>query len=322
MGKGKSKSNLNWKQIVIPVVITAIATLVVSIAAPLVLDYFKTPEYKLQYYTQDTLPFKTQTTEMASYQVTIKNEGTKVAENIVCRVFINGATVDQNAFLSDYPLTYNQTVTGDTLVLTVDNMNPQESGTIYLLANSQHELPKQPEVQVRAIGILGVKASLTDSQDSFSWELILSIASVVGFVGILSSRLVFRKTEKNEDFDDLRQNECLGYLCGIHDLSTEAKRYYDTSIHVFYRSESDRLTTIAVENQSDRKKILNMLIDLLKYRNDISDDSKAIINFNIAKILKVDGKDAGSKDYLEKAKRLAPKIVGARLKIDPTFKVP
>lgn len=323
MSKGGTSSGVKWKYIIIPIIITAIATLIVTIAAPIVIDYFKTPDFKLQYYVQDTLPFKTQTTEIASYQVMVKNEGAKVLEDIVCQIHIPGATINQSNFLSEFPLDFSQNCTANSLTLKIANLNPQETGTIYILATSENQLPTQPNIQLRAKGASGAKAPSTDNQEASPWYYNLATVGIPLTVGLASVILLLKrelKPEPDHKKIEENQNQCLGYLCGVHELFPEMERYYNTSTKSSYRSESDRLTALAVKDPRNRKKILQVLISLLEYDGNIAEESKAVIHYNIAKIFKADRNSVEEKAHLEEAKKMAPEIIESRLKVDPYFK--
>jgi len=96
------------KNILIPIVLTAIATFIVALAAPIAVNYFKTPELKLQYYVQDTLPFKTESQEIAIYQVELKNEGSKLLEGISCRITVTSGKINQTSISSSDIIQYDK----------------------------------------------------------------------------------------------------------------------------------------------------------------------------------------------------------------------
>lgn len=322
MSKKESSDGLKWKLIVIPIVLSAIATLIVAIIAPIVVEYFKTPELKLEYYVQDTIPFKTQTQETASYQVMIENAGTKSLEDIVCQILFPNAQINQSAFFSNTLLHHNETISGGSLTVSISDMNPQETATIYALATSTQQLPNQPDIQIRAKGVSGVQGSIDNEGESIPWYLTLATTITLFATGIGSARVLFKRESKmkSEKSFEQDQNESLGYLCGIHGLDSEMERYYNTSTKTYYRKEADRLANKAIKNPADSAKIQRVLIDLLKYPENIASASMAIIHFNIAKIAKFNGNADVAKEHIEEATKLCPILVEKRLKIDPVFK--
>jgi len=97
------------------------------------------------------------------------------------------------------------------------------------------------------------------------------------------------------------------------------EKYQNASSEVFYRREADRFAIIAIGNPSERDARLKVLLDLLDFAQ-ISDTSKAIMQFDVAKIYRAKGDSANEKAHLEAAKKLCPKLVEERLKVDPFFK--
>ena len=324
MTKPETSTKINWKIVLIPIVLTAIATLSVTVAAPSVVEYFRTPDLKIQYYVQDTVPFKTQTNELATYQVTIKNEGTKLLENIVCQISFSDAFINQSTFFSEMPLDYNQTISNGLLSTKITNLNPQETAIVYVMATSIEELPKQPKVEVRASGVSGTQGSLTNESPGEPYLAIIGIT-----VGLLSggiSQLILSRFSKKKEKEieavaklDTDQKDNLIYLCGIHGLREEMERYQNLPSEVFYRREADRFSIIAIANPNETDARLGVLLDLLEYA-DIADVSKAIIQFNIGKIYGARGDVTNENAHLEAAKKICPDLVAKRLKIDPFFK--
>lgn len=318
MSKSESTNGIKWKVVIIPIVLSAIATFAVTIVAPFVLDYIRTPELKLQYSVQNTLPFKTQVQEMASYQVMIENAGTKTLDDIYCEIVFSNAQINQSAFFSDSLLEYNQSISDGSLTVNISNLNPQENATIYALATSSQPLPKQPEVHLRARGVTGTLAS-SNEESGLPWYFSPTV-SVLGIAaGLGGAATLFRRQSKGESLD-MEQIDNLGYLCGVHGLYSEMDRYYNSPTRVYYRREADRLATLAIKNPAESGKIKLVLADLLEYVQGITNVSKAIVQYDIAKISKVGGEMAEAKAHLEEAKKLCPKLVEKRLKIDPVLK--
>lgn len=110
-------------------------------------------------------------------------------------------------------------------------------------------------------------------------------------------------------------------MCGIHGLNEDAAQYL-TQIHeTAYWSESDRLTLFAITSKDVEKvkKVKSVLKDLLDYAQ-IADLSRAIINYNLARIALTAGDLEEMRNLLNLAIGVAPKLINKRLKLDPLFK--
>lgn len=80
------------------------------------------------------------------------------------------------------------------------------------------------------------------------------------------------------------------------------------------------MTALSINDAQQRKKVIQILIDLLRNQDGVAQESRAIINYNIAKLFKIEGNAAEEKAHLKEAKKLAPELIDARLKIDPFLK--
>ena len=92
------------------------------------------------------------------------------------------------------------------------------------------------------------------------------------------------------------------------------------SSEVSYWAESDRFAMLAVENPTgeDSERQKQVLKDLLQY-TQVHPSSEGIVHYNIARIAKAQGEDEEADDHLEKAKKLIPKLIETRVKLDPIW---
>lgn len=133
-----------------------------------------------------------------------------------------------------------------------------------------------------------------------------------GTVSALFPALV--KTESRHLGD---QRQILAYLCNVLGLKQQEEEYRSADKKVEYWSESDRLATSALssDSESDQRQIMNLLSSLPEYAA-VTNSSMAIIYLNVARLAGALGEHQKKKKFIEKARRLAPKMIKKRLEID------
>jgi len=316
----------NWRRIVIAAAVTGLFTLVVSLGSGWLLSYIQMREPRLAYTTQDTIPFEGPTENLAIYHVTIENIGLNVAENVVCQISLLDAKILKTSLIAAPGITHNQSISDGSCKVEISNLNPRESVVISVVASSLKRLPTRPQVHLRGKGIVGTEASKRSDTTSsiFSVETIIALSGALAAMAaiIASTRKGLRRillAGPTAAYPDQRQ--ALIFLCGIHGLDSEMQLYRDVSSEVTYWSESDRFSTIAIRNPTgeDANKRRRVLEDLLEYTR-VSEISRGIVHYNIARIMKAQGLNEKAEAYLKKARILAEDEVAKRLKVDPIFR--
>ncbi|MCI3935760.1 hypothetical protein MQX03_01010 [Chryseobacterium aahli] len=133
--------------------------------------------------------------------------------------------------------------------------------------------------------------------------------------------MVRRKVTKIEDDNDKHfgdQNEVIAYLCGIYGLNNQVERYLTLPNITSYWSEMDRLTAIAITSNDINlvSKTIDLIENLIIYAN-MANSSIGIGEYNLAKLYKKSNNQVVSDEKLSLAKEKLPKLIEARLKIDP-----
>lgn len=322
--RGKEETRGNWKQILV----TALIAGVVTVGAGMLLNHFQTREPRLTYSAEDTLPFEGPAENIAIYHVKIESSGKKVVEDVVCQLSFSKATIKQSRAILEPSITYNDIILSNLYRIEIANLNPEENVILSVLASSPEQLPNRPEISLRGKGVTGVEAS-DDIGNGVSWVIIV-LSTIAVFVAtylfIRTSGFLprlgltfFEDSDEPKHHDDQRQ--ILSYLCGVHKLNSEVERYLNMPSEASYWSESDRFAMLAVENPmgEDLERRKQVLKDLLEYAQ-VHRSSEGIVHYNIARIAKAQGKDEEADDHLEKAKRLIPKLIETRVKLDPIWR--
>ena len=218
----------------------------------------------------------------------------------------------------------------DSYRVSIENLNPNEVITISILTTSIESNVQRPEVALRGRGILGSEATVEKVE---KFELLNSpvFAAALSGYSVLVALLIMRKrrtypfAKLGKIFDSEThgddQNEVMAYLFNIHGLPHTAEDYLKRYRIPSYWSESDYIATLAIQDKDQelieiRKKVL---IDLLEYAS-VAPSSEGIIHYNIARVAQYQGNIEEKNRHIEQAKKVIPKLLKTRMKLDPVFK--
>lgn len=304
-------------------ILTALISIAVTVVGGLLLFYFQTKEPQLVYSFEKIPPFESQTEKLNIYHITIENSGDNVAEDIVCQVRILPAIVKEYRVNSETPIQFQDTLGKQEIDIKTSSLNPKESYRVSILATSNGSFPDEPNVKLRAKGINGSKKeSVEKKEEDFGILTILRYLLIIAAAASTLTLLV-RKILMNDDDDTHSgdQNHVIAYLCGIHGLDKQVERYLSLPNQTSYWAEMDRLATIAIatKDQSTVDKLINLIKDLIQYAGMVN-TSKGIGYYNLARLYKFSKDEVNSSKNIEEAKKIIPKLLASRMKLDPLFK--
>lgn len=304
--------NLNWKQILV----SGIVTVMVTIVAGMLLFYLQMREASLTYFVDDTAPFVGDSENLGIYQVTVRNDGKKEIENVIAEISLPGAIVKQKK-VSPKLIVSSEQLVDNVYTVNIQSLNPQETFVISLLASSNNLLPIRPDFTLRGKGVNGKEFESNEAPSPTEENFItIAIAIVAAFAGLLTTLAIRQRTSAFGISFGGEQREVFLYLCGVHKLYSEVEKYSIRQSRTSYWSESDRFAALALENlDTESEKRKKVLIDLVEYAN-MAKSSKGIVYYNIARIAKAQENDQEAKEFLEKAKKIVPKLIDKRINLD------
>lgn len=326
-------SSLPWKRIIAGAVITFLITIGSSIA----INYIQTREAKLTYTLSNTIPFPLENREMGIYYTTLTNEGKSPAKGITWYIEISQAVIEQSEIYSDPASEILKTVNNNSITLEIPLLNPSESIEVSLLATSlARSLPFTPIISIRGEGIRGTLKKSTDIGGLFSSEniiiILIAITTAIPILTAILTKTEFKITIKGFKIIELGSEKLIGggdtqdgvlaYLFGIQG-SLKEMEYYNEKSEIAYWKESDRLGNLAETLTEDEVKKILFVLNNIPNIGSITDTSRGIVYYNIAKI------NAHLKNYdlvrdnLTEGEKYCKNIIRKRLEIDPIWgKVP
>jgi len=310
------KSDDNWMSKVIWIFVAALIGAVVYSGFNLATNAMQAKEPKLTYYSSNASVFSGQNIYYAFYDVYIVNSGKAVVDNVAVVIMTPSMTITDSQVTGSVSIPYTHSINKDTLNLQVDELNPSESLKISLFTTGLTSPPNKPNVSLRGSGVTGNESNTyplapqTGLTENLFSVLLTAIIGLGGYILLYRGASNGMYLGKNKE----SQNYVLAYLCGVNGLLVEADTYLKKPIPSQYWAEADHFASQAsVEPNSARSnKLKQVLVDLLNYAQ-VNRMSKALINYDIARIEFAQGKTEEAKQHLLVAKKQAKEIVNFRL---------
>ena len=119
------EEKINWKNKFLTLVIGAIITIATSVVGGLLLNNILTQKTELIYLTEDAIPFKGVSENMAIYTITILNSGSNAINNVICSLSFSNAKIEQHGLNIAPSLNYDETSLNNSYRLSIPDLNPQ-----------------------------------------------------------------------------------------------------------------------------------------------------------------------------------------------------
>jgi hypothetical protein len=172
----KDEKSINWKQIII----TALITAILSLAVGYFLVVVQNKEPKLTYEVIENTNFDGNKTASLIYSVIIRNEGKIYIENIQGLVEIDRGMILDNIIVISKTMKSNVSNNQKSIEFSIPYFNPGEQFKISLVA-SDEQIPPKVSVDIRGSGIVGIlkKEDLLFSDNTTSAFVVNTISFLV-----------------------------------------------------------------------------------------------------------------------------------------------
>ena len=313
---------MNWKSIIA----TAIVTGLVTIGTGMALFWFQKEKIEITYNSIQSFPFDDEKSKLFIEQIEIINSGDKIAENVIFLARYKDAIIQRHKISVDFAIPYNETANNSSVSLNISLLNPGEKITISVLYQSASST--KADITLRAKGALGKEIGKSN-KNSESFVILPLIAAYMGlFAAFLVNkrgRSLFKSVLKNGPIAILaqdRQREIFASKFALLGNASKARYYLNIQERLTYWSEADVLGAEAISSETSddhRQEIVAVLKEIVEQVN-IAPTSKAIVLFNIAKIIKnSSGIEESFEPYIDRAKKIDAEEIERRVKIDRSF---
>lgn len=311
---------MNWKSILA----TGLVTAIVTIGTGVFLFWWQTKEPELTYNYVRSIPFDDSGSQVFIQQFEVSNSGDETAEDITLIVRFPQSQIEKSNIRIDNAIKYQKEIKDDSVTLAITSLNPNEGLSFSVLLKGQLTLASEPEVSLRAKGIVGEKVGSTKSEikPAIGIALIAAYAGIFAFM--LSNKryreifpLVLFKLLRGGSVSTGNQKDNIASLLSLYGFPEKAREYLNYGSVRRYWVEADLIGADAIaSNEQDRKNMLNVLSHLVEEIH-MASQSKAVVHYNIARIQK--SLNLEFQEQLDLAKSIDNKEIDIRLKRDPVF---
>ena len=311
---------MNWKSILA----TGLVTAIVTIGTGVFLFWWQTKEPELTYNYVRSIPFDDSGSQVFIQQFEVSNSGDETAEDITLIVRFPQSQIEKSNIRIDNAIKYQKEIKDDSVTLAITSLNPNEGLSLSVLLKGQLTLASEPEVSLRAKGIVGEKVGSTKSEikPAIGIALIAAYAGIFAFM--LSNKryreifpLVLFKLLRGGSISTGNQKDNIASLLSLYGFPEKAREYLNYGSARRYWVEADLIGADAIaSNEQDRKNMLNVLSHLVEEIH-MASQSKAVVHYNIARIQK--SLNLEFQEQLDLAKSIDNKEIDIRLKRDPVF---
>lgn len=301
------------------ILVTAVITGVVTVGVGMALFYLQQREPRLEFDYAETLAFEGGAETLAIYHVTVANRGRASIDEVIANVSVAPGQIRQARVLSEVGITFEETASGGTYLVSFSFMNPDDVATISVLAAHPTSLPAEPSVSLRGTGTTGVRAN---SEDNSVLGVGSNMLPALGgaYMGLFAVFLMGRGSFSRLLSGRSQVADAI-FVYSLHGLHSESERVA-TLASTTYQAEAERLGAIAAADyanpQADRA--LAALGDLLTFAKHMATSSQAVIQCQIARIAHSQGKPDVAAEAIGRARRLDKSLVEQRVRIDSALK--
>ncbi len=278
------------------IIITAAATLLVTILAGLVLDYFRGRKPKIAYSIKNAVPIEMDGKHVGAYVVSIANISRSVVKDVACHIQAQPARLRDGGITTSQGLQYDVKDDPKGLHLSIPYLNGGDELEITIIAESRDEVPEEPDVAVRSPQEFTLVEQQAKSQ-SFR----------VGFVSATIVATIVVVIVTNLQFSDLytAQKDVLIFSASVAELPTSHEVYYfnQGDLAVVYAS-----TTQEASERDKYRKFLRLVLEQAPY---MVSSSRANLYYSLGKIdLLMGDSDQAGRDFREAVQRSKSTVMG------------
>jgi len=293
------------------IMLTAVATLVVTILAGVALDFLRNRRPKIGYAVKDAIPIDLGDKQVGAYVVELYNVSKSVVKDVTCHIQAYPASLRNGGVSTNQGLEYAVTDSENSLQIAIPYLRAGDELKATVVAEARHYLPSKPEVAIRspqeltvALGEYGLQSKKT--QRGY-YLFAAAVASFVSAVFMIVEATVFTPTPK----DTLTFAASVAGLPHFADL-------YATSSDANYFNQGDLAfaRAAASADRSEIERYRKFLSTILRADTRMMSSSRANLYYCLGKIDLLLGDNEQALHDFREAQIHSKATVEAKIKVD------
>jgi len=194
------------KGAIIRIAVGIFVGIVVLTAGGVIKDKWFTERAQLCYTGNYTSTSTSDDQKSVIYNVIISNTGELSVPDVVCHMWVPSATLADVIINADPTIKQNNTILGDSLVINIDELNPDDTVIISVRASSSTTLQSSPEIHLRGKGITGVALTSAEVRTPKGPPLIVMIIeTIIGIMLLVATIVLIVLTAKIDDKNERKK---------------------------------------------------------------------------------------------------------------------
>lgn len=298
------------------IILTGIISLIVGVSGGLIVNYFTERKAGLEYDIVSSSLFAGQTQRVAIVGLNVTNPGAKEVEDINCQIEFGNSNITELKVVGLNPSAYNTKISNNRLDLKAPYLNPRESFSIQLLLGTTETELKPPLISIRGRGVTAYQKPTISEKRKISQIISLLAAAFSALLPLIAIRRILPRfffTKRHRD----DQRDIFAFVLGVNGFYAEAEAIRNSVRSLSYWSESDRLAErcLISKDVSTIERGISCLRHLLEYAG-MSDTSRLIVHYNIARLAAAKGDNTLVNDHLKVARKGKHAVIEKRIAFD------
>lgn len=292
------------------ILITAAATLLVTVIGGLVIEYIKRIKPKLLYKITDAVPIKIDEKTIGANVITLNNPSSKTIKEVSVKIKTTAKIVQNGGIKCTEGLEYNVLTTGDLLSILIPFLKPKDEVSITAITEGATYIPKQPDVSIRSPEVFKLvnEDNIKEAKPYKSALMPLIIASLA--LGIVLIEIFVAPT-----FSAQSENLTIAATAaGLPNLAAQYTFHKD----VYYSSSGALAYALAKESpkSEEQNKYRMFLLKVIESADYMQPSSKCALHFYLGKIEKLLNHKEAAQSYFAQAKKDNEKHYSKLSKLD------
>ena len=279
------------------IAITAIVTLMVTVLAGLLLEYFKRIRPKLKYSIKESIPIDLDDKKVGANIIEISNPSAKTVKDIVLKLRARGVEIRNGGIKTVTGMEYEVTESEDTLEIKIPFLKFKDYLSVTSILEGQYSIPNKPEVTVRSPDNFKLIEEGEKADKGY-----FSITSGILTPAIMAAAVVSLALATNILGSRSEQGTNLSIAASVVGLPEVAK-YYVSNDKIYYYNQGPFIYSLA-KSEDDEKKIArygDFLEKTMLIAPRMSSQSEAALQFFVAKIRSLEGSESLAKEWFSKS---------------------
>ncbi len=280
------------------IAITALITLLVTLVAGLALEYFRRIKPKLKYSVKESIPIDLDGKKVGANIIEISNPSSKSVKDIVLKLRAKSVEIKNGGINTITGLDYEVVDGDDTLEVTIPFLKFKDYLSITAILESQHYIPNKPEVTIRSpdnfklIEDRGGNDKISSS--TFGAGFLSASVAAATVALVLVFNVALNRTEQGTNLS------LAAAAVGLPNLA----KYYISNNKIHYYNQGPVVYALAKSSNepSEIAKYGDFLEKTLTIAPRINSRSESALQFFIAKIRELEGKQSLADKWLEESK--------------------